>query len=77
MYRRRYSIAVWTGVFGIGERLRNYGMAQGPSPTTSFHMNSEVSDFARISIAFAIGSTIALLVQSHDHNAYATRGRKV
>ncbi len=55
----------------------------------SFHMNSEVSEFARISIAFTVGSTIAglaialairlldLLVQSHDHNAHATRGRKV
>ena len=55
----------------------------------AFHMNSEVSEFARISIACAMGSTIAglaialairsldLLVQSHDYNAYATRGRKV
>lgn len=44
----------------------------------SFHMNSEVSEFAKISIAFAMGSTITglaialavclldLLVQSHD-----------
>lgn len=55
----------------------------------SFHMNSEVSEFAKISIACAMGSTIAglaialairsldLLVQSHDHNAHAIRGRKV
>ena len=35
----------------------------------AFHMNSEVSEFARISIAFAISRMIT--------NAHATRGRKV